>query len=102
MREQSFIGDKQFLKSMIPHHSGAILMCNEAKLSDPEIVAFCKEIVEAQEKEITIMKKMLEEKFYLLNQLHLNCFLFPYIVFSSHSKFNAIHLSCFFQGVTPH
>lgn len=63
MRAQSFIGDKQFLKSMIPHHSGAILMCNEAKLSDPEIKEFCTEIVETQRKEIAIMEKMLKEKF---------------------------------------
>lgn len=63
MRAQIFIGDEQFLKSMIPHHSGAILMCNEAKLSDPEIKEFCTEIVETQKKEIAIMEKMLEEKF---------------------------------------
>lgn len=35
IRLQSGIGDRQFLRSMIPHHAGAILMCNEADLSDP-------------------------------------------------------------------
>jgi uncharacterized protein (DUF305 family) len=30
---------------MIPHHSGAILMCREASLSDPELVDLCGEIV---------------------------------------------------------
>ena len=27
MRTQAAVGDEQFLRSMIPHHSGAILMC---------------------------------------------------------------------------
>ena len=30
MREQALVGDRQFLRSMIPHHSGALLMCREA------------------------------------------------------------------------
>jgi hypothetical protein len=30
IREQTAIADAQFLKSMIPHHAGAILMCEEA------------------------------------------------------------------------
>ncbi|HYC95488.1 MAG TPA: DUF305 domain-containing protein, partial [Sphingomicrobium sp.] len=37
IRQQSLVGDRQFLRSMIPHHSGAVLMCEEAKISDPEI-----------------------------------------------------------------
>ncbi len=34
---QAGIGDKEFLRSMIPHHSGAILMCEQATLTDPEM-----------------------------------------------------------------
>jgi hypothetical protein len=30
---------------MIPHHSGAILMCEQAALTDPDIVALCRQIV---------------------------------------------------------
>src|SRR5688572_10098920 len=30
MRNQTQIGNAQFLRSMIPHHSGAILMCEQA------------------------------------------------------------------------
>src|SRR3546814_3040762 len=37
IRTQTTIGDTAFLRSMIPHHSGAILMCEQAKLSDPEV-----------------------------------------------------------------
>ncbi|WP_164107628.1 DUF305 domain-containing protein, partial [Serratia marcescens] len=32
IRTQAAVGDTQFLKSMIPHHSGAVLMCERAKL----------------------------------------------------------------------
>jgi predicted neutral ceramidase superfamily lipid hydrolase len=60
MRTQAIIGDKQFLKSMIPHHSGAVLMCERAKISDPEIVKLCQGIVESQEAEIAQMKTILE------------------------------------------
>ncbi|MFZ8373971.1 DUF305 domain-containing protein, partial [Staphylococcus aureus] len=37
VRAQALVGDKQFLRAMIPHHSGAILMCQQANLTDPEI-----------------------------------------------------------------
>lgn len=58
-RLQTFIGDEQFLRAMIPHHSGAILMCREAQLTDPEIVALCEEIIEAQREEIAQMNAIL-------------------------------------------
>lgn len=54
-RSQAAIGDRQFVASMIPHHSGAILMCRQAKLSDPELVALCRDIAQAQRKEIRQM-----------------------------------------------
>jgi hypothetical protein len=59
-RQEAFVGDEQFLKSMIPHHSRAILVCQESSLSDPEIVELCDGIVEAQKKEIDEMKAILE------------------------------------------
>lgn len=61
MRAQSFVGNEQFLKSMIPHHSGAILMCEKAQLTDPEIIKFCDVIVKTQNEEITTMKSMLKK-----------------------------------------
>jgi hypothetical protein len=59
MRGQIGVGDAEFLRSMIPHHSGAILMCEEATLADPEIVSLCSSIVEAQEREISQMQAIL-------------------------------------------
>lgn len=59
MRTQAAVGDRQFLRSMIPHHSGAILMCEDASLSDPEIVALCRDIVAAQKAEIAKMEQLL-------------------------------------------
>ena len=56
IRQQSLVGDDQLLRSMIPHHSGAILMCEEAKLTDPEIRQLCGEIIQAQKDEIAEMK----------------------------------------------
>ena len=37
MRAQTLVGDQQFVRAMIPHHSGAILMCSRASLRDPEL-----------------------------------------------------------------
>ena len=62
MRTQAAIGDKEFLRSMIPHHSGAILMCEQAAITDPEVVGLCKQIVESQRKEIAQMKAMLARR----------------------------------------
>lgn len=57
-RAQALINDRQFIASMIPHHSGAILMCREASLSDPELVSLCGEITQAQRKEIEQMERI--------------------------------------------
>jgi uncharacterized protein (DUF305 family) len=59
-RAQALIDDNQFIGSMIPHHSGAILMCREADLVDPELVALCGEITAAQRKEIEQMERIQE------------------------------------------
>lgn len=60
MRSQAAIGDREFLRSMIPHHSGAVLMCEQASISDPEIVALCGQIIEGQKREIAQMKLILD------------------------------------------
>lgn len=61
MRSQLAVGNEQFLKSMIPHHSGAILMCREANITDPDIVTLCQQIIESQNREIEQMKTILQK-----------------------------------------
>jgi len=60
IRKQTAIDNKQFLKSMIPHHSGAILMCKNASFDDPEIEQLCQKIIPSQQTEIDQMKQILE------------------------------------------
>jgi Domain of unknown function (DUF305) len=60
IRRQTAIADEQFLRSMIPHHSGAILMCERAKLRDPQLRELCDAIIESQQQEIAEMTAMLE------------------------------------------
>jgi uncharacterized protein (DUF305 family) len=62
IRTQTTIGDTAFLRSMIPHHSGAILMCREASIRDPEIKALCGRIIRSQAQEIDQMKAILTRK----------------------------------------
>ena len=59
IRQQTLIGDRQFLRSMIPHHSGAILMCDGASIADAEIKQLCKTIISSQRSEIDQMKAIL-------------------------------------------
>ena len=59
IREQLAVGDRQFLKSMIPHHGGAILMCEQAPLENPEVRELCGKIIADQQAEITQMKELL-------------------------------------------
>jgi uncharacterized protein (DUF305 family) len=61
IRQQTAVSDKQFLKSMIPHHASAILMCEKTNLQDPEIKDLCKSIISGQQEEIDQMKAKLKE-----------------------------------------
>ena len=61
IRQQTAIGDTQFLKSMIPHHSGAVLMCEQAAIKDPDIRTLCQDIIKDQQEEIAQMKAKLRE-----------------------------------------
>lgn len=61
IRAQATVGDKQFLKSMIPHHASALLMAKEANLSDPELQQLAQKIIESQQLEIDQMKAKLDE-----------------------------------------
>lgn len=59
MRTQAGVGNADFLRSMIPHHSGAILMCEQASITDPEITALCQQIISSQKEEIAQMEAIL-------------------------------------------
>ena len=60
LRNQNFIGDVQYMKAMIPHHSSAILTSRHATITDPEVKALSEQIIRSQEEEIAQMKKILE------------------------------------------
>jgi|AntRauTorckE5430_2_1112549.scaffolds.fasta_scaffold00093_3 hypothetical protein len=59
VRNQTFVGDVQWMKGMIPHHSIAIMVSKNANLKDPEVVKLAEEIIEAQKREIAQMKEMI-------------------------------------------
>lgn len=59
IRQQVAITDQEFLKSMIPHHAGAILMCEKAEAKSPEIKELCSNILASQRAEIDQMKALL-------------------------------------------
>jgi hypothetical protein len=61
IREQAAIGNAQFLRSMIPHHAGAILMCKESRANDAEIKKLCEDIIRSQSAEIAQMRAKLDQ-----------------------------------------
>jgi hypothetical protein len=61
IRQQTGVTDRQFLRSMIPHHAGAILMCQEAPIQDADIRSLCQSIMAGQQAEIDQMKAKLRD-----------------------------------------
>jgi uncharacterized protein (DUF305 family) len=61
IRAQGAISDRQFLRSMIPHHGGAVLMCGRAPLAEPAVKDLCKRILDSQRAEISEMKDLLRK-----------------------------------------
>ena len=63
IRRQIFIGEKEYLESMIPHHSMAVLMTKRLKekgeIKKQELRELMKNIINTQKKEIELMKKLL-------------------------------------------
>lgn len=60
VRVQSpIIGDLLWMKAMIPHHSIAILTSKRADIEDPEVKKLAEGIIEAQEREIAQMEKLI-------------------------------------------
>lgn len=58
-RLQAFVGNEQFLRSMISHHSSAVVMCDKSSITDPEIIDLCETIVDTQLREIRQMQDIL-------------------------------------------
>lgn len=63
VRTEPFVGNEAFLKSMIPHHSRAILVCQESNITDAEIEELCDQIVQSQQEEIDQMKRILDDRY---------------------------------------
>ena len=60
IRQQVRVSDRQFVRSMIPHHAGALLMCERNRLQDADLRRLCQEIIHSQQAEIDLMKTKLQ------------------------------------------
>lgn len=60
LRTQTPIGDIQYMKGMIPHHSSAIMTSKHANIKDREVKALADSIIKSQEEEIAQMKAILK------------------------------------------
>ncbi|MFZ2258253.1 MAG: DUF305 domain-containing protein [Clostridiaceae bacterium] len=61
MRNQTTIGDIDYMEQMIPHHSVAILTSENAKIVDPRVRKLADDIIEAQKREINEMRTLIIE-----------------------------------------
>ena len=61
LRKQFLVNDKQWVKRMISHHSTALTTSHNIKnkTKNPIIYKLANDIIEVQEKEITIMKNLI-------------------------------------------
>lgn len=65
IRGQAGIGDREFARSMIPHHASAILMCTRAQITSAQIRQLCagpNGIVASQRREIEQLKVFLQSR----------------------------------------
>ncbi len=62
LRNQAFVDDAAFIRSMIPHHSSAILVSEEARINDPELKKLADEIIRTQKEEIAKMERLLRKQ----------------------------------------
>ena len=60
IRQQLAITDRSFLRSMIPHHASALLMCRQPPIKDIEIRKLCGDIISSQQREIDEMNAILK------------------------------------------
>ena len=60
-RSQALIGDVNFMKAMIPHHSIAVNNARKASISDPRVRELADRIIESQIREIAEMQLLIED-----------------------------------------
>lgn len=61
VRSQVTVGDQSWMRSMIPHHSIAILTSENAEIEDVRVCNLAKDIVEAQKREIDEMQWLVND-----------------------------------------
>ena len=60
-RSQQTVGDVDYMKGMIPHHSAAILTSERARMRDPRVRRLADTIIASQEREIAEMKDLIAD-----------------------------------------
>ncbi len=60
-RSQVTVGDVEWMRAMIPHHSIAILTSERAKITDPRVRKLADGIISAQKREIGEMQALIAE-----------------------------------------
>lgn len=61
LRTEAGVGNRQFMRAMIPHHSAAIQMASESNITDPRLEKIVQDIISSQEREIAEMKAILAD-----------------------------------------
>lgn len=61
VRSQATVGDRSYMKAMIPHHSIAILTSERAQIEDLRVRELANEIIRAQRREIKEMEWLIED-----------------------------------------
>lgn len=61
VRSQALVGDVDYMRAMIPHHSIAILTSRNANIRDPRVRDLADEIIAAQVREIDEMKTLISD-----------------------------------------
>lgn len=61
VRSQETVDDVSYMKAMVPHHSIAIMTSERAHIRDPRVRGLADQIIAAQVREISEMKRLIAE-----------------------------------------
>ncbi len=61
VRSQATVGDVDYMRAMIPHHSIAIMTSERAHIRDPRVRELADGIIDAQRREIAEMKALIAD-----------------------------------------